>query len=62
MSKPHQRVGSVSNAHVGADFERVALEFFAKQGIMLSRNFPVKLGLSKKKIHNFDLEAAEERR
>ncbi len=61
MSKPHQRVGSVSNAHVGADFERVALEFFAKQGIVLSRNFPVELGLTKKKTHCFDLGTKEDK-
>jgi hypothetical protein len=46
---------------VGADFERVALEFFAKQGIVLSRNFRVELGLRRKKIHCFDLGAARER-
>lgn len=61
MSKPHQRVGSVSNAHVGADFERAALQFFANQGIPLSRNFPVELGLTKKKIHCFDLGAAKDK-
>jgi hypothetical protein len=61
MNKAHQRVGSVSNAHVGADFERVALEFFAKKGIALSRNFPVQVGLSKKKIHCFDLGTAKEK-
>jgi len=55
MSKPFQRIGSVSNAHVGSDFERVALAFFAKRGIGLSRNFPVELGLSEKKMHVFDL-------
>lgn len=54
-NKPHQRVGSVSNAHVGADFERVALEFFAKQGISLSRNFSVELGMVTKKARAFDL-------
>jgi hypothetical protein len=61
MSKPHQRVGSVSNAHVGADFELVAMKFFAKQGIVLSRKFPVTLGLTKKKTHCFDLGVAKER-
>lgn len=55
MDKPHQRVGSVSNAHVGSDFEKVALRFFAAQGIVLTRNFPVRLGLSTKKVHHFDL-------
>jgi hypothetical protein len=55
MNKPNQRVGSVSNSHVGADFEQVALEFFAKQQILLSRNFAVDVGLSQKKSHCFDL-------
>lgn len=56
MNKPNQRVGSVSNAHVGNDFESVALEFFAKKNITLSRKFPVELGVSKtKKVHCFDL-------
>jgi len=31
--KPNQRVGSVSNAHVGNGFERVAMQFFAKSGM-----------------------------
>ncbi len=61
MSKPYQRVGSVSNAHVCADFERVALEFFATQGISLSRNFRLKIGLSSKKDHCFDLGTAHEK-
>jgi hypothetical protein len=58
MNRPNQRVGSVSNAHVGADFERVALEFFATQQIMLSRNFAVDVGISQKKKHCFDLGAS----
>ncbi len=61
MDKPHQRIGSVSNAHVGADFEKVALEFFATQGITLTRNFPVEIGLSKKKKRSFDLGTAKEK-
>jgi hypothetical protein len=61
MSKPHQRIGSVSNAHVGAEFERVALAFFAKQGVVLSRNFPVELGLTRKKVHCFDLGTAKDK-
>ena len=55
LNKPNQRVGSISNSHVGAAFERVALEFFAGQGISLSRNFAVELGISGKKSHCFDL-------
>ena len=61
MDKPHQRIGAVSNAHVGADFEKVAMEFFATQGISLTRNFPVEIGLSKKKRRCFDLGTAREK-
>jgi hypothetical protein len=61
MDKPHQRVGSVSNAHVGTDFENVALKFFAAQGIELTRKFHVELGVSKKKVHHFDLGTAKEK-
>jgi hypothetical protein len=57
MDKPYQRVGSVSNAHVGSDFEQVALKFFATQEIILSRDFRIEIGLSKKKRHCFDLGA-----
>ena len=58
MNKPNQRVGSVSNSHVGAAFEQVAMKYFAKQQITLSRNFAVEVGLSKKKKHRFDLGAS----
>jgi hypothetical protein len=61
MDKPHQRLGSISNAHVGADFEMVALKFFAKKNIALSPNFPVEVGLMKKKIHYFDLGTDKEK-
>lgn len=60
MDKPHQRVGSISNAHVGSDFELVALRYFSEIGISLKRNFPIAIGLStKKKVHRFDLGSAE---
>lgn len=59
MDKPHQRVGAISNAHVGADFEKAALLFFEKKGMPLSRNFSLKIGFSldkeKHKYHCFDL-------
>ena len=57
-NKPNQRVGSVNNSRVGADFELVALKFFEKRGIRLSRNFAVDVGLSHKKKHCFDLGSA----
>lgn len=61
MNTLHQRVGSISNAHVGADFELIALEYFAKKAITLSRNFVVEIGVSKKKPHSFDLGTAKEK-
>jgi hypothetical protein len=58
LNKPNQRIGSISNSQVGADFELVALKFFEKRGVKLSRNFAVEVGLSDKKKHCFDLGAA----
>lgn len=60
INRPHQRVGSASNAHVGADFEKAALLFFEKQGTKLFRNFPLEIGLAdKKKKHGFDLGSSD---
>lgn len=54
-----QRVGSLSNAHAGSDFEEIAKDFFAKQGILLTRNFVVPVGVgAAKKNHRFDLGSA----
>ena len=62
MSKPHQRVGSVSNAHVGRDFENVALKVFARFGLDLERNFKVPVGLNgTSKLHAFDLGSEEQK-
>lgn len=58
MNRPHQRIGAISNAHVGAAFEKVALEYFAKKGIVLSHNFSLPIGLKEKKEHCFDFGAA----
>lgn len=57
MNKLHQRVGAISNADVGAKFEKDASEYFKKQGITeLSNNFSLEIGFSaKKKKHCFDL-------
>ena len=57
MNRPHQREGAESNAHVGAAFEKVALSYFAKKGIALTANFPLRIGLAEKKEHRFDLGA-----
>lgn len=56
MDKPHQRTGSISNAHVGRDFENIALKVFAERGLSLEMNFKVPIGLNgTSKPHAFDL-------
>ena len=51
-----QRVGSVSNAHAGNEFEETARCFFAQQGISLVKNFVAPVGVRDlKKMHRFDL-------
>lgn len=57
MNRPHQRIGAISNAHVGAAFEKVALEYFAKAGIILTPKFSLQIGLTEEKEHCFDLGA-----
>jgi hypothetical protein len=51
-----QRVGSVSNAHVGSEFEKAAKLFFQDMGVLLSRDFSVPIGVAgTMKPHKFDL-------
>ena len=51
-----QRIGSISNAQAGNDFELVAQQHFASQGISLNRNYVVLIGIADmKKAHKFDL-------
>lgn len=59
MTRLYQRIGSISNVHVGADFEKAALLFFENQGKQLIRNFPLEIGVHEKtKKHCFDLGSA----
>ena len=56
-----QRSGSVSNAHVGRDFERKASHYFLEQGIELVEDFSLSIGVgAKKKPHSFDLGSKSE--
>ena len=56
MDKPFQRAGSISNAHVGREFESAVSKFFLSQGIELVSNLKVEVGVSDlKKQHAFDL-------
>ena len=55
MDKPFQRKGAESNAQVGRDFETIAQQFFAKQGLHLKPGIVVQIGINGLKSHNFDL-------
>jgi hypothetical protein len=51
-----QRVGSLSNAHAGSQFEELARTFFATQGLALRRGFEAAVGAGElKKKRKFDL-------
>ncbi len=55
MENNFQRVGSISNAHAGREFEKDAGEFFAKEGYSLQLGFSELVGHKIKKSHKFDL-------
>jgi hypothetical protein len=55
MKNNFQRVGAVSNTHVGREFEEMARAFFAERGISLQRGFVTPVGFKVKKVHRFDL-------
>ena len=52
-----QRVGSVSNAHVGRDFETIAYNYFFEiEGLKLQKSFPLEIGVANRnKCRHFDL-------
>lgn len=50
-----QRIGSVSNAHVGSEFEELVREHFRNEGLSLVRGFKVSVGVGElKKLRKFD--------
>jgi hypothetical protein len=56
MADNFQRIGSISNAHVGRDFEAAAKSILAAAGIAVEENHPVQVGVGdRKKLHSFDL-------
>lgn len=62
VNKPFQRIGSVSNAQVGSDFEAVAQQYFASSGVELERSHKVQVGIGEvKKLHAFDLGCAKKK-
>lgn len=56
MDTNFQRINSISNAHVGKDFEDIVKEIFNKtMGIVLQKDISVNIGHHVKKPHRFDL-------
>jgi hypothetical protein len=55
MENNFQRIGAISNAHAGREFEEAARAFFLTTGISLESNFEVPIGVGIRKIHRFDL-------
>jgi len=50
-----QRIGSVSNTHVGREFEEAARLFFATTGVLLQPSFAAPVGFKVKRSHKFEL-------
>lgn len=50
-----QRIGSISNSHVGRNFEDIALAYFQNLKFSVKKDYPIQLGFSRKKQHRFDL-------
>jgi hypothetical protein len=60
MADSFQRVGSVSNAHVGRDFERKAKQILNDIGLPVEHKYSVEVGIGAcRKKHNFDLGSAD---
>jgi len=54
-SNNFQRLGSLSNAHVGNEFEDAVCEYFRRQGLSLTRGFKISVGVGDtKKPRKFD--------
>ena len=54
----HQRIGSISNAHAGREFEADARDYFYRaEGLQLTPSLPIDIGVAgtKPKAHCFDL-------
>ena len=50
-----QRIGSISNAHIGRDFEDATFAYFTGQGYQMIKDVALPIGLERKKNHRFDL-------
>lgn len=54
-----QRLGAISNAHAGRDFEQAVQNFLATNGLNVGASFPVPIGHQRLKSHRFDLGSAD---
>ena len=59
MENNFQRIGSISNTHVGGSAKRLRVSFLRKQEFILQSNFVALVGNSIKKSHRFDLGSDE---
>ncbi|KHF32269.1 hypothetical protein CM49_05543 [Paenibacillus sp. P1XP2] len=50
----HQRIGAISNSHVGSSFEQVAERYFLNNHFQISAKHSVTLGFQSTKVHYFD--------
>ncbi len=58
MADNFQRTGATSNAQVGRDFERAAARVLADEGITVTSDYALDIGVGKiKKAHKFDFGA-----
>lgn len=55
MNNNFQRINSVSNAHVGKDFEDIVENVFNNIGIIVRKGISINIGHLIKKPHRFDL-------
>ena len=62
MENRFQRIGAISNSHIGKEFENVAKDYFLTKGLTLDANIKLKIGLGEnKKYHTFDLGCHEQK-
>jgi hypothetical protein len=54
-----QRLGVISNAHAGRDFEQAVQRFLEGEGLKVEACFPVPVGHQRVKPHRFDLGSAD---
>ena len=59
MANNFQRVGAISNSHVGREFEDAAQLFFSQTGASLRLGFSVPVGFRVTRPHKFDLGSEE---